>query len=179
MLKLLSPVEAMIPDEIRSERLRLLRITAGPLRLLAAGGLSETLLFEHGWLEDREDLRESAEHCQESDWWLPHLVCLPDGLGAIGVVLFKGPPDALGSVEIAYSIAPAWRCQGYGREVVQAVLDAIGKVSGIQQICAHTLPEMNASSRVLTHCGFEKTNVVEDVDLGLIWRWEKSALCDK
>ncbi len=169
----------MIPEEIQSTRLHLRRITAEQLRSIAAGGLLESHLFEPGWLEDREDLKESAEHCHESDWWLPHLVCLPDGLGAIGVVLFKGPPDAIGSVEIAYSIAPSWRCQGYGREVVQAVLGSVREVSGIQQVCAHTLPEMNASSRVLAHCGFEKVRVIEDVDLGPVWRWEKSTLRGK
>lgn len=169
----------MIPDEIQTKRLRLLRITAEQLRLLAAGDLLDALLFEPGWLEDHADLRESADHCHQSDWWLPHLVCLPDALGAIGVVLFKGPPDAFGNVEIAYSIAPSWRCQGYGREVVQAVLDAVREVSSIQQVCAHTLPEMNASSRVLAHCGFEKVREIEDVDLGPVWRWEKSTLRGK
>jgi RimJ/RimL family protein N-acetyltransferase len=167
----------MIPDEIQSTRLHLRRITTEQLKSVAAGGLLESHLFEHGWLEDREDLRESAEHCHESDWWLPYLVGSPESERIIGVILFKGPPDLSDTVEIAYSIAPAWRCQGYAREVVRAILEAVRKVSGIRRICAYTFPEMNASSRVLAHCGFERTRVVEDIDLGPLWRWETSSLC--
>jgi hypothetical protein len=57
------------------------------------------------------------------------------------------------------------------------IVEAVRLVPEIQQICAHTLPEMNASSRVLAHCGFEKVRVIEEVDLGPVWRWEKSGLC--
>lgn len=145
--------------------------------MLASGNLLENIILEPGWLEDLDDLKESAEHVHESGWWLPWLVCLKGLNRVIGVFLFKGPPDDSGSVEIAYSIAPAWRCQGLAREVLGAIVESVSHLAEIQQICAHTLPEMNASSRVLAHCGFEKVRVIEEVDLGPVWRWEKSGLC--
>ncbi len=38
---------------------------------------------------------------------------------------------------------------------------------------AHTCPEPNASTRVLTKCGFRRVGEVMDPDDGLVWRWEK------
>jgi len=167
----------MIPHTLESDRLSLIRTTPDQLKVIGSRDLLDGFIFEPGWLEDLADLQESAEHVHESDWWLPLLICLRGQGRVIGIFLFKGPPDGSGSVEIAYSIAPSWRCQGYAKEVLAVILDALCTVSGIRQVCAHTLPEMNASSRVLAHCGFEKVRVIEEVDLGPVWRWEKSGLC--
>lgn len=38
---------------------------------------------------------------------------------------------------------------------------------------AHALPEPNASTRVLTKCGFRFLGEVIDPEDGLVWRWEK------
>jgi ribosomal-protein-alanine N-acetyltransferase len=35
-----------------------------------------------------------------------------------------------------------------------------------------TRPEYNASGRVLTACGFERTGEVVDPEDGLVWRWD-------
>lgn len=163
----------MIPNPLESDRLRLLRLTLEQLMRLACGNLLDGFILEPGWLEDLADLKESAEHGHESDWWLPILIGLKERNLVVGVFLFKGPPDGSGSVEIAYSIAPAWRCQGLAREALAAILELSRQVPEVRQICAHTLPEMNASSRVLAHCGFEKVRVIEEIDLGPVWRWEK------
>jgi RimJ/RimL family protein N-acetyltransferase len=42
----------------------------------------------------------------------------------------------------------------------------------VRLVRAHTLPESNASTRVLTNCGFRKTAEVVDPDDGPVWRWE-------
>ena len=43
----------------------------------------------------------------------------------------------------------------------------------VRIVRAHTLTEANASTRVLTKCGFQRINEVIDPDDGLVWRWEK------
>ena len=42
----------------------------------------------------------------------------------------------------------------------------------IPTVRAHTLPEANASTRVLTKCGFEFVGEVTDPEDGQVWRWE-------
>jgi ribosomal-protein-alanine N-acetyltransferase len=45
----------------------------------------------------------------------------------------------------------------------------------VQLVRAHTLPEVNASTRVLLKCGFRHVGTVVDPDDGPVWRWELSA----
>src|SRR5262249_50152961 len=90
----------------------------------------------------------------------------------IGLCGFTGPPDADGIAEIAYSIAPAYQGRGYATETAQALVDyavASGRVSVVR---AHTLPETNASTRVLGKCGFKKTGTIVDPENNLVWEWE-------
>lgn len=42
----------------------------------------------------------------------------------------------------------------------------------VKLVRAHTLPEANASTRVLTKCGFRHTEDVVDPEDGPVWRWE-------
>ena len=43
----------------------------------------------------------------------------------------------------------------------------------VRRIRAHTLPERNASTSVLTKAGFELLGAVVDPEDGLVWRWER------
>jgi RimJ/RimL family protein N-acetyltransferase len=92
---------------------------------------------------------------------------------AVGTCGFKGPPAADGIVEIAYGIDPEHQGKGYATEAAEAlVLWAFG-TAGVRAVRAHTLPESNASTRVLTKCGFCCIGEVVDPEDGLVWRWEK------
>ena len=76
-------------------------------------------------------------------------------------------------MEIAYGIDPAHQGKGYATEAAEAlVLFAFGD-DRVRLVRAHTLPEANASTRVLTKCGFRRTGEVVDPEDGLVWRWEK------
>jgi len=44
----------------------------------------------------------------------------------------------------------------------------------VRVVRAHTLPEANASTRVLTKCGFQRIGEVIDPEDGLVWRWERN-----
>ena len=91
----------------------------------------------------------------------------------VGTAGFKGPPGADGVVEIAYGVSPDQQDKGYATEAA-AALTAYAFASGkVRVVRAHTLPESNASARVLTKCGFRRIGEVIDPEDGLVWRWEK------
>ena len=91
----------------------------------------------------------------------------------IGSCGFKGPPGTDGVVEIAYGVDPDQQGKGYATEAADALVDFAFGNANVDVVCAHTLPEANASTRVLTKCGFRFTGEVIDPEDGLVWRWEK------
>src|SRR5439155_10901664 len=93
----------------------------------------------------------------------------------IGFCSYKGPPDAEHAVEIAYGIAPSYRCRGFAGEAAAALVVHAFATGRVRIVRAHTLPEPNASTHVLTRCGFANVGEVIDPEDGLVWRWEKRA----
>ena len=96
----------------------------------------------------------------------------------IGGASFKGPPDATGLVEIAYGIVPSFEGRGYATEAARALVDFAQNDDRVRQIIAHTMPEANASTRVLKKCGFTFAGEVIDPEDGRVWRWEHAELKD-
>ena len=90
----------------------------------------------------------------------------------IGSCGYKGPPSPEGIVEIAYGVAPEYQGRGYATEAARALVDFAFASDLVGVVCAHTLPENNASTRVLTKCGFGCVGEVVDPEDGLVWRWE-------
>jgi RimJ/RimL family protein N-acetyltransferase len=90
----------------------------------------------------------------------------------VGTAGFKGPPDAGGRVEIAYGIVPEFRGRGYATTAAGKLVDFARGDLSVKLICAHTLPENNASTRVLAKNGFAYSGQVDDPDDGTVWRWE-------
>ena len=110
--------------------------------------------------------------CTSADPWI-HGFALIDrkngtGIGSGG---FKGPP-ADGVVEIAYGINPGQQGQGYATEAAAALVRFALGSGQVRTVRAHTLPEPNASTRVLAKCGFRHIGCVIDPDDGPVWRWE-------
>jgi RimJ/RimL family protein N-acetyltransferase len=105
-------------------------------------------------------------------WWTcifllerPRTVC---GMGG-----FKGPPDVDGTVELGYSIAPAFRGQGLATQAAREMLRMAFADLRITAVFAHTLAERNASTRVLEKCGFTKVAemIVPSEGIFPVWRW--------
>lgn len=94
-----------------------------------------------------------------------------DGL-VIGCCGFKGPPVE-GAVEIGYAIVPEYEGRGHATEAAKALMDYAVNTGQVRSIVAHTLPKKNASTRVLTKCGFQHMGEVHDPQDGAVWRWEK------
>jgi [ribosomal protein S5]-alanine N-acetyltransferase len=110
-----------------------------------------------------------------ADPWMHGFAVVHTASGlAIGSGGFKGPPDADGVVEIAYGIVPSYQGQGFATEVARALMTHAFASGRVRMVRAHTLPALNASTRVLTKCGFTRVGEVVDPEDGLVWRWEKS-----
>ena len=93
----------------------------------------------------------------------------------VGKCGFKGPPGADGAVEIAYGVAAEHQGKGYATEAAAALVSYAFSHGKVRVVRAHTLPEPNASTRVLTKCGFRRVGEVVDPEDGLVWRWERNA----
>jgi RimJ/RimL family protein N-acetyltransferase len=90
----------------------------------------------------------------------------------IGMCGFAGARGTEAGVEIAYSIAPCYEGKGYATEAAQALID-FAQANGLTELCAHTLPETNASTRVLEKCGFRKIGEVMDSENQAVWKWKR------
>ena len=81
-------------------------------------------------------------------------------------------------MEIAYGIVPGSRDRGYATEAAAALVAFAFADERVQLVRAHTLPAANASTRVLTKCGFVLIGEVVDPEDGLVWRWERGRAHD-
>ena len=90
----------------------------------------------------------------------PYAVVLADEL--VGSGGFVGPPDATGTVEIGYEVAPAHRRRGYASEVASALTAWALEQTGIRRVVASAAPENVASRRVLEHAGLERAGTRGD-----------------
>ena len=107
-------------------------------------------------------------------WTLGFAVVHRDDKRIVGSAAFKGPPDDDGVVEIAYGIAPGYQGRGLATEAAGALVAFALERVDVTAIRAHTLPENNASGRVLAKNGFHHLGEVTDPEDGLVWRWERA-----
>jgi [ribosomal protein S5]-alanine N-acetyltransferase len=114
-----------------------------------------------------------AKAATSADPWIHGFAVVHRASGAvIGSCGYKGPPGADAVVEIAYGIDPAYQGRGYATEAARALIDFAFGSGRVRLVYAHTRPEENASTHVLTKCGLEWVGEVVDPEDGLVWRWE-------
>jgi RimJ/RimL family protein N-acetyltransferase len=171
---------------MQTAHLRLIAHTPEHLRALLAGpevyesrfqikvaeGVTEFLTGP----EVSEAFLTRVREATESDIWRDGfgvVLCAEDRL--IGFCSFNAPPDTAGAVEISYGIVPAYAGRGYATEAARSLLAQAAADDRVQLVRAHTLPEENASTRILRRCGFQFCGAIEDEVDGTIWRWEKPA----
>jgi len=107
------------------------------------------------------------------DPWIHGFAVIHRSSGAVvGIAGFKAPPSHDGMVELAYAVEPEHQGRGYATEVAAALARFALACEEVRTVRAHTLPEPNASTRVLAKCGFQRIGEVHDPDDGLVWRWE-------
>lgn len=124
-----------------------------------------------GWPEFPEAVEFTIDKLRsspaEADWWMQLFF---DHGRLVGSGGFVGPPDD-GVVEIGYEIAPEFRGRGYATAAAGAMADR-AFAAGVHTVIAHTMPEANPSTGVLSKLGFQHTGDVTDPDEGTVWRWE-------
>ena len=167
-------------NEIQTDRLRIIPCSIDILHAVIQGDpvLTKTLniaIAEH-WTQFGKKAFEHTiarinEDASNPAWWA-HLPVLREENTLIGSCGYKGPPDAEGMVEIGYEVAPGFRKQGLATEIAQGLRDHAFSFPEVSKVLAHTMPEQNASTRVLEKCGFKMINELEIADEGRIWRWE-------
>lgn len=102
--------------------------------------------------------------------WFGHFAIEQESQQMVGVCSLKGPPID-GAVEIAYFTFPGFEGRGIASEMARFVLERARKLPGVKLVTAHTLPEANASTRILEKIGM-KFAAEEMEDSMPVWRWE-------
>jgi ribosomal-protein-alanine N-acetyltransferase len=74
----------------------------------------------------------------------------------IGETGFHGPPDELGTVEVGYSIVPAYRGRGLASEATRALIQHVLARPDVRRITAECLDDNAASVRVLEKLGMRR-----------------------
>ena len=71
----------------------------------------------------------------------------------VGSCAFKTPPIEDGTVEIAYFTYPGFEGHGYATGMARKLIELASGSAAVRRVVAHTLPETNASTRVLEKVG--------------------------
>ena len=137
----------------------------------ASAGLREFFVSDDVSPRWRERLRTAAG---PDPWVFGFAVIHRADQCVIGAASFKGPPDDDGVVEIAYGIVPAYQGQGYATEAASALVEFAMERVEVCTIRAHTMPDGNASMRVLVKAGFQLVGDVLDEEDGVVCRWERT-----
>jgi len=142
--------------------------------LAGDGALAEVLGHEVavGWAtfaEALEPTRDALAADPDGAVWGPRFFVTGDPPVLVGWGGFKGPPND-GVIELGYEIAESLRGRGIATAAVRAMLAEAFADPTVTGAIAHTLPEPNASNRVLEKVGFRfDGDEVEDGDV--VWRF--------
>jgi len=132
-----------------------------------------------GWATFAEALPRVRE--QVSGWpdgaaWGPRLFLAGEPPELVGWGGFKGAPRD-GTVELGYEIAAARRERGLATAVTRGMVAEAFAEPAVTRVIAHTLPERNASNRVLEKAGFEFDGEAREGDQ-LVWRFARGRAGD-
>ncbi len=125
-----------------------------------------------GWMTFREALHATRNALAASpggSTWGARLFVSREPPELIGWGGFKGAPEG-GVVEIGYEIAESRRGRGLATAAARAMVAEAFADEQVVRVIAHTLPERNASNRVLEKVGFSYDG--DDREDGeLVWRY--------
>jgi len=89
----------------------------------------------------------------------------------VGTCAFKTPPIE-GRVEIAFFTFPENEERGIATNMARSLIEKAKSESHTIRICAQTLPERNASTRILEKLGFQQVAEINHPEDGKVWEWE-------
>ena len=113
--------------------------------------------------------RETLAGARNASAWGPRFFVAGDPPELVGWGGFKGPPND-GVVELGYEIAESRRGHGLATEATRAMLAEAFADERVTAVIAHTLPERNASTRVLEKVGFAYDGEARE-DGDPVWRF--------
>lgn len=88
----------------------------------------------------------------------------------IGTCGFKTPP-CNGITEIAYFTFPGHESKGFATSMGRALLEISERADQAVQVVAQTLPQRNASHRVLEKLGFRAVATIQHPEDGAVLEW--------
>jgi [ribosomal protein S5]-alanine N-acetyltransferase len=100
--------------------------------------------------------------------WIGY-VAIASGV-AVGGGAFVGPPSE-NRVEIAYFTSPQHEGRGVATQTAGHLVEIARSTAPGIELYAKTMPETNASTRILTKLGFEQVGIVTDHEIGDAWAW--------
>lgn len=100
--------------------------------------------------------------------WIGYLAL--EGEQSVGTCAFRSPPKD-GIVEIAYCTFPGREGRGIATQMAKELISIAESASSSVQVSARTLPEENASVRILRRIGFSFVGLVQDPEDGAVWEW--------
>lgn len=155
---------------------RLVRVDAHLMDAALAGdrALAGALGYDvaPGWATFTDALqptRDALAANPASAAWGPRFFIAGEPPLLVGWGGFKGPPDD-GVVELGYEIAASHRGRGLATAAAQAMLAEAFAAEDVTAVVAHTLPETNASNRVLEKLGFRFDGEASE-DGEVVWRF--------
>jgi [ribosomal protein S5]-alanine N-acetyltransferase len=101
--------------------------------------------------------------------WGPRFFLTGEQPELVGWGGFKGVPEN-GAIEIGYEIAESRRERGLATAAARAMLNEAFADPAVTEVIAHTLPERNASNRILEKAGFRFTEATYEGDTP-VWRF--------
>jgi [ribosomal protein S5]-alanine N-acetyltransferase len=128
-----------------------------------------------GWATFTEALRPARDAVASDPGravWGTRFFVAGDPPELVGWGGFKGPPRG-GVVEVGYEIAERRRGRGLATAATRAMLAEAFADERVTVVIAHTLPERNASNRVLEKAGFGWDGVAREGG-EVVWRYSRS-----
>ena len=142
-------------------------LVAGDLAAASAAAgvpLSEYLLGE-AWLW-RIRLDDIARDPASAAWVARAALDADTGV-VVGHGGFHGPPDADGTVEVAYSVDPLFRRRGYAKAMLGALLERAAADPAVRRVRASIRPDNVGSLATVAGFGFREVGEQWDPEDGL------------
>ncbi|RIV25386.1 N-acetyltransferase [Fibrisoma montanum] len=107
-------------------------------------------------------LNQFRQDSRTLDWIARIVMANGEVVGHAG---FHGPPDQVGMVEVAYSVVPAHRGQGYAKSMLRDLLKQASSEPEIRVVRATIRPDNVASLATIRPFGFvHKGEQLDDID---------------
>ncbi|BCJ48141.1 hypothetical protein GCM10010168_25010 [Actinoplanes ianthinogenes] len=131
----------------------------------AAGTPLSQYLIDENWLW-RIRLEDITKNPEAAEWIARPALAEPEGI-VVGHGGFHGPPDGDGVVEVAYSVDPGHRRQGYAKAMLRSLLDRADADPRVTAVRASIRPDNVGSRATIKGFGFKKIGEQWDPEDGL------------